>query len=733
MKHLLFLTALISCQFANSQVIFSEDFSNLNGTLPAGWTVINVDGLTPNANVAQFNSAWIIAQDFDNIVDTVAMSTSWYTPAGTANDWLITPAIPLSTNNVLEWEAEAQDATYPDGYELRISTTTPTVAGFNANPALFTIPAENGAVWTQRSVNLQNAGYSNQSVYLAWRNNSTDQFVLMVDDISVYVQASFDAAISDNTSYEYTISPLGHVAPIGSAGVITNAGGGTITNATMSVDIFDGSLNNVYSATSLPVASIASGASQAVSVPGFTPTVADLYTVNLGVSITETDGNIANDVFTYTVLVDDSVYARDDSNASGTLGIGATIGGQLGQAFDVLTTDDITSVSFYLANTAGLLAGQTITADVYATDVTGTPTTVLASTDPLVMDTTTNTLWTLPIVGGGYTLTPGEYVVVVNESDSNLTLGTSTNIFTAGKTWVDWPTNPQGTWTNSEFFNFNIAYVLRANFGPFCAPTASTVTDNSCNTYTWAQNGATYTTSGMYYDTLTNAQGCDSIITLDLTINIDAASSQTASSCSDYIWAADGQTYTTSGTYTASLQTVAGCDSVVTLNLTIGSIDNTTSTNVYTITASQSNATYQWIDCTNGNAPITGETNQSFTATANGDYAVIITEGSCTDTSACVTISTIGLDELNLSNEIEVFPNPASGAYNIVINGLPAGTSELTITDASGKIIETKQLTLSSGENTVPMSANQLEGGIYFVTVTTENNTFTERIAVIHE
>lgn len=733
MKHLLLLTALISCQFAYSQVIFSEDFSNLNGVLPAGWTVINGDGLTPNANVAQFTNAWIIAADFDNLPDTVAMSTSWYTPAGTSNDWLITPAIALTANNILAWEAEAQDAAYPDGYELRISTTTPTIAGFNANPPLFTIPAETGAVWTQRTVNLQAAGYSNQSVYLAWRNNSTDQFILMVDDISVYTQAPFDAAISNPTVEEYTIKPLGHVGAIGTNGLITNTGGGTITNATMTVNILDGGLNNVYSATSAPVASLASGASQAVSVPGFTPTIADLYTVNMNVSITQTDGNTANDLISYTVLVDDSTYARDDSNATGTLGIGEANGGQLGQAFDVLTTDEITSVSFYLSNVGGILAGQTITADVYATDVAGVPTTILASTDPLVMDTTTNTLWTLPITGGGYTLTPGEYVVAVNEPDSNLTLGTSTTIFTAGKTWVDWPTNPQGTWTNSEFFNFNIAYILRANFGPYCLPTASTVTDNACNTYTWAQNGATYTSSGMYYDTIVNAQGCDSTITLDLTINMDTVGFQTASSCSDYFWAADGQTYTTSGTYTTTLQTAAGCDSLVTLDLTIGAIDNTTSTNVYTITASQSNATYQWIDCTNGNAPITGETNQAFTATANGDYAVIITDGSCSDTSACVTISTIGLNELNLSSEIEIFPNPASGEYNIVINGIPTGVSELTITDASGKIIETKSLTLSSGENTVPMNANKLENGIYFVTISTDNKTFTERIAVIRE
>lgn len=169
-------------QSANSQIIFSEDFQ---AGIPGTWTIIDNDGLPVHANVSQFTSAWIGAEDFDNAGDTVAMSTSWYDPAGTSDDWLISPSIALTTNNTLAWQEEAQDAAYPDGYEVRISTTTPTIAGFMANPALLTVAAASGAVWLPQSVDLQAAGYSNQNVYLAWRNNSTDQFVLMIDDIVI--------------------------------------------------------------------------------------------------------------------------------------------------------------------------------------------------------------------------------------------------------------------------------------------------------------------------------------------------------------------------------------------------------------------------------------------------------------------------------------------------------------------------------------------------------------------
>ena len=93
-----------------------------------------------------------------------------------------------------------------------------------------------------------------------------------------------------------------------------------------------------------------------------------------------------------------------------------------------------------------------------------------------------------------------------------------------------------------------------------------TVTE--CDSYTW--NGATYTTSGDYQATLTNAAGCDSVATLHLTINYSAASTETpVTECDTYYWANADTTITTTGTYTHVFQTVLGCDSVVTLSATI--------------------------------------------------------------------------------------------------------------------------------------------------------------------
>ncbi|TSJ46268.1 delta-60 repeat domain-containing protein, partial [Fluviicola chungangensis] len=114
-------------------------------------------------------------------------------------------------------------------------------------------------------------------------------------------------------------------------------------------------------------------------------------------------------------------------------------------------------------------------------------------------------------------------------------------------------------------------------------------TVSNCVTYLWPQNGTVYTSSGQYTDTLTNIFGCDSIIVLNLTITHPNSGTDTQTACDSYDWI-DGNTYTSStNTPTFVLQNAAGCDSTVTLNLTI--THSTTGTDVQTACDS-----YDWID-----------------------------------------------------------------------------------------------------------------------------------------
>jgi uncharacterized repeat protein (TIGR03803 family) len=100
--------------------------------------------------------------------------------------------------------------------------------------------------------------------------------------------------------------------------------------------------------------------------------------------------------------------------------------------------------------------------------------------------------------------------------------------------------------------------------------------ETACNSFFWEATGQTYNTSGSYADTLVGALGCDSILTLNLTINISTNSNVSITACESYFWDANDQTYTESGSYQAALVSTSGCDSIVNLDLTINASTNNT-------------------------------------------------------------------------------------------------------------------------------------------------------------
>jgi len=177
------------------------------------------------------------------------------------------------------------------------------------------------------------------------------------------------------------------------------------------------------------------------------------------------------------------------------------------------------------------------------------------------------------------------------------------------------------------------------------------------------------------------------------------------------------QSLTASGNYTEIFQTVHGCDSTVTLNLTVNSVDvSVTQIDESTLKANAENAAYQWVDCNNDYAPIEGETNQSFTATQNGSYAVVVSQNNCTDMSDCYDITLAEILENTFDNNITVYPNPTDG---ILIVNLGETVSEfaISITDVSGKLL--KQ---STYKNTQKFELNlDVKPGFYLLTIQSKN------------
>jgi hypothetical protein len=168
------------CAWPQGAVLFEDDFES--GDLTAGWTLIDADGLTPNVAVAFVDAAWVVA-DIDG-GNLSAVSTSWYTPAGVSDDWLITPQIMVGPNSRLYWISRSSNGGFPDSLEVRISTAGATVPEFTANMPLLVADPESDE-YALHYVDLAPAGYMNQQVYIAFRGTGDDGELLLVDNVSV--------------------------------------------------------------------------------------------------------------------------------------------------------------------------------------------------------------------------------------------------------------------------------------------------------------------------------------------------------------------------------------------------------------------------------------------------------------------------------------------------------------------------------------------------------------------
>ena len=253
----------------------------------------------------------------------------------------------------------------------------------------------------------------------------------------------------------------------------------------------------------------------------------------------------------------------------------------------------------------------------------------------------------------------------------NLTINystTATDVYTAcdSYTWIDGVTytasntTAKDTLAASNGCDSIVTLNLTINY-------TKTFTDSivACDSYTWI-DGVTYTASNTTAkDTLAASNGCDSIVTLNLTINYTKTFTDSIVACDAYTWI-DGVTYTsndTSAIYT--LVTSKGCDSIVSLNLIINIIDKGIFSSDDTLTTLEYGAQYRWLNCLFNFGVIGGDTDQVFVAKTNGSYAAEITKKGCIDTTDCYIVSTVGIDNpITLSN-VKVYPNPTNGKLTI--------------------------------------------------------------------
>ena len=181
--------------------------------------------------------------------------------------------------------------------------------------------------------------------------------------------------------------------------------------------------------------------------------------------------------------------------------------------------------------------------------------------------------------GTNYTSTTSATSTTTNAAgcDSVVTLHLTVNYSTAGDTVAtacdsfDWhdsiytsSTSATSTTSNVAGCDSVVTLHLTVNYS-----TEGDTVATACERFTWRDSS--YTSSTSATSITSNIAGCDSTVTLHLTIYDAAASDIYDTACESYIWAdsPNSQIYTESGDYTLTGQTIHGCDSIVTLHLTV--------------------------------------------------------------------------------------------------------------------------------------------------------------------
>ena len=348
--------------------------------------------------------------------------------------------------------------------------------------------------------------------------------------------------------------------------------------------------------------------------------------------------------------------------------------------------------------------------------------------------------------------------VTLNLTINSSTTGVDTQVSCGSYTWIDGVTytssNTTATHTLTTTLGCDSTITLNLTINN---STAGVDTQVACGSYTWI-DGVTYTNSNSTATyTLFNSLGCDSVVTLNLTINQSTTGVDTQVSCGSYTWI-DGVTYTSSNTIaTHTLSNSLGCDSVVTLNLTIdhsGSETNivreicdgdyyelgtqvlyatgtyeeifvnalgcdsivnltlivkvrpivsiTELGGVLTATEGQS---YQWL--LNGDS-IPEETGQTFIPVENGIYTISVTAFNGCSNSNNYTIQNVAMKE-NLINNLVIYPNPSRGKFNIS----SSSKVNYTIFDLYGKKVFVENIYLNKHD----ISLSDKRDGVYILKI----------------
>lgn len=298
-----------------------------------------------------------------------------------------------------------------------------------------------------------------------------------------------------------------------------------------------------------------------------------------------------------------------------------------------------------------------------------------------------------------------------------------------------------GEFAGLEDFNPNIGVYLLGPGSLFNSSDAFYMQLDSAGNFNWAAaigdsmteataNCLSYTPQGKIYvvgqfdgttdfdptagiQTISSGGGYHAYI-LKLKLCMPNGSVDIIDTCSAITWI-DGTIYSASN-FSAkdTLINSSGCDSIVTLNLTITSMNTNVVVNSHTLVSDATGVFYQWMNCDPLIQTIVGATNQSYQPNANGSFAVIISNGNCIDTSGCIPflVSSIGDEEMA---DLVIKPNPTKDKISIL---LAEFEDEILIEvfNLEGRIIQTEKLQVVKE---LKINLDKYSDGLYFIKLKT--------------
>ncbi|MCG9910074.1 MAG: T9SS type A sorting domain-containing protein [Flavobacteriales bacterium] len=249
-------------------------------------------------------------------------------------------------------------------------------------------------------------------------------------------------------------------------------------------------------------------------------------------------------------------------------------------------------------------------------------------------------------------------------------------------------------------------------------------------TYTLV-NGATVSTPGNYTAGTSTIYGCDSVVTVTLTVNPVFNNTVNAAICADASYLLpDGNTVNQAGTYTSNLQTVNGCDSIIVTNLTVNPLpvvnlgnDIAVPNPPVILNGGSGAASYLWN---------TGATSQTITVTQNGTYSVTVTNSfGCTASDEVNVNFTASIASFGANGgSVDMFPNPASDRFTIQITGNTGNGIRMDILNAVGQVVSTEWIGNASETVTFTTDVQHLAAGTYFVRLTGSQAEATLRLII---